>query len=199
MSLETIERALSDLITTRVEIEKFRQNFGLAGPPAYKVEALRGRVSSTCYVLEAEADNMAFSGRFGAASLAHDLPVRVHGVNRDWTCVIVDLRTGSWRPVGTAPNMPGVTPSQHAAAAHVALDLSDGAEVWIGNPVLIDTDSLRLSVFTDGCGKFSLEVHNPTGRTVDAQLSANTGCPLFTFQPMPIRLGPKSTLVLNVP
>jgi hypothetical protein len=95
--------------------------------------------------------------------------------------------------------MPGVTPSQHAAAAHVALDLSDGAEVWIGNPVLIDTDSLRLSVFTDGCGKFSLEVHNPTGRTVDAQLSANTGCPLFTFQPMPIRLGPKSTLVLNVP
>ena len=154
---------------------------------------------STCYVLEAEVDNMAFHGRFAPAHLVHHLPIRVHGVNRYWTCVVVDLQTGSWRPAGTAPNLAGVSPSDHAAAAHVSLDLTHGKDVWIGHPVLSDADSVRLTVFTDGNGRFGIEVHNPTAEPVETTVNSNAGCPLFTLPPTPVRLEPRSTLLIDVP
>jgi hypothetical protein len=184
---------------TQAEIERFSGDFGLSGPPAYKVEPLQGRILSTCYTLEAEAENMAFRGRFSPARLVHDLPIRVHGVNGDWTCVIVDLRTGRWRPVGTAPNLSGVTPSGRATAAHVSLDLSDGNDVWIGHPVLSDSASVRIAVFTDGDGQFSIEAHNSTGQPVETTFRSNPGCPLFMLPPTPARLKPRSTLLLHVP
>ncbi len=185
--------------STRAEIERFRSDFGLSGPPAYEVKSMQGRVLSTCYVLEAETEHMAFRGRFEPVKLMHHLPIRVHGVNRDWTCVIVDLKTGGWRPVGTAPNLPGVSPSGAAAAAHVALDLTDGKEVWIGHPVSSDAASLRLTVFSDGNGRFGIEAHNPTSQPVETTVRSSPRCPLFTLTPTPVRLEPRSTLLIDVP
>jgi hypothetical protein len=185
--------------STRAEIERFRGDFGLSGPPAYKVKQLQGRVLSTCYVLEAEVENMAFHGRFAPADLLHHLPMRVHGVNRDWTCVVVDLKTGSWRPVGMATNLPGVSPSDHAGAVHVSLDLTDGKDVWIGHPVSSDATAVRLTVFTDGNGRFGIEAHNPTGEPVETTCRSNPGCPLFTLPPTPVRLESRSTLLIDVP
>jgi hypothetical protein len=185
--------------STRAEIESFRRDFGLAGPPTYRVEPIQGRILSTCYVLEAEVEDMAFHGRFEPANLVHRLPIRVHGVNRDWTCVIVDLKTGGWRPVGMAPNLAGVTPLSHAAAAYVALDLTDAKDVWIGHPVVSNTASVRLTVFTDGNGRFSVEAHNATTETLDTTFRSSPGCPLFTLPSTSVRLAPRSTVLIDVP
>ena len=101
--------------------------------------------------------------------------------------------------MGTAPNLPGVSPSGAAAAAHVSLDLTDGKDVWIGHPVLSDTPSVRLTLFTDGNGQFSIDAHNPTAEPVETTFRSNPGCPLFTLAPTPVRLEPRSTLVIDVP
>ncbi len=100
-----------------------------------------GAVLGMRYVLELQAEDGGFGGVIGKAKLDTRLPVRVHGVNPNWTCGIVDRAETSWLPLGVMVDLK-LTPEQQSAstryAAHAALDLSTDRDVWIGNVVLCD-------------------------------------------------------------
>lgn len=184
---------------TRGDIKRFREEFGLANAPKYDCRVKQGRIMSQNYVLEVEAADAAFSADFAAADLVHDLPVRVHGVSRRWTCVIVDPDTKAWRPVGTSFNLAGVTPGGHATAAYIAIDLSRPQSVWIGHPVVCDSDDLQITLFTDGRGTISVEVHNPTRNAMKATIWSNPGCPLPVLPATMLHLEPRSSRTIAIP
>jgi hypothetical protein len=146
------------------EIEFFRKAFGLAGgEPAYTVVPRMGKVRSTNYVLELDSADGGFGGIIGKADLHQRLPIRVHGVNANWTCGIVERREKWWLPAGVLDG-----------DAYVALDASADHDLWIGNVVLCDQPELILTLLPDGAGAFAVEAHNPTDREITATIRTAT-------------------------
>ena len=146
------------------EIEAFRQAFGLGGgAPAYSVTPRSGQVLSTRYVLELQAQNGGFGGVITKANLPTRLPIRIHGINPNWTCGIVERTEKWWLPLGV---LDGV--------AYATLDTRADHDLWLGNVVTCDQPQMVLILLPDGEGHYSIEAHNPTDqpltttvRTVD--------------------------------
>jgi len=71
-------------------VEDIRMDMGLNPQrhTAYAVNARRGRVVSTRYVLQLEATDGVFSGTITEAHLPIDLPVRIDGLNPRWDAVL---------------------------------------------------------------------------------------------------------------
>ena len=152
------------------EIEAFRQAFGLGGgKPAYEVKPRSGSVLSTQYVLELQAQNGGFGGVITKANLPTRLPIRVRGINPNWTCGIVERTEKWWLPLGT---LDGV--------AYAALDTKADRDVWIGNVVTCDQPALVLTLLPDGEGNFSIDVHNPTDKELTATVQT---VPEWTLSP----------------
>jgi hypothetical protein len=155
-------------------IEQFRADYGLSGnAPAYSVTPRSGKVLGTRYVLELQAQDGGFGGVIGKAKLETRLPVRVRGVNPNWTSGIIDRAEKWWLPVGVMDDLK-LTPEQQAGpttySAYAALDLSKDRDVWIGNVVLCDQPDLKLTLLPEGDGRFSIEAHNPTGKNLSATI-----------------------------
>lgn len=141
-------------------IESFRRSFGLDGhEPAYKVAPRIGTVRSMDYVLELDSSGGGFGGVISKADLPTRLPIRVHGVNPNWTSAIAERRQKWWLPVGVLDG-----------AAYAALDTASEHDIWIGNVVLCDQSDLVLTLLPDGEGRFAIEVHNPTNRELTATI-----------------------------
>lgn len=183
------------------EIKEFQKDFGLGGKPTFQVTVDRGEVVSTRYALELKADDHAFSGMVHRAMLPHALPVMVHGVRPEWTCIVVDRSSHEWRPIGT---LSPLRPLRRASMpdgdmACVALDLGDDQSVWIGNPILSSHPGVRLTFFSDGKNRLQIELHNPTMQDIETTIRSAVGCPLLTLTPTNVRLEPRSSKVLDVP
>ncbi|MFZ2656014.1 MAG: hypothetical protein WAX69_13875 [Victivallales bacterium] len=154
------------------EIESFRRAFGLhGGKPAYSVTPRTGKVLNTRYVLELEARDGGFGGVIGKAALPARLPIRIHGVNPNWTSGIVERKEKWWLPLGVLDDLK-LTPGQLAGpavySAYAALELNQDRDVWIGNVVTCDQTDLILTLLPDGRGGFSIEAHNSTDREIKA-------------------------------
>jgi hypothetical protein len=155
-------------------LEQFRADYGLSGAaPAYTVTPRAGKVLGTRYVLELEAADGGFGGVIGKAKLDTRLPLRVHGVNPNWSCGIVERTEKWWLPIGVMDDLK-LTPEQQATptryAAYATLDLSKDRDVWIGNVLLCDQPELKLTLLPEGDGRFSIEAHNPTDRDLTATI-----------------------------
>jgi len=183
----------------RAEIERFRSDFGLNGPPAYQVKVAQGRLNTTRYTLEVAANDYAFSGEISRADLVHDLPVRVSGIRAGSTCVMVNRRTGEWRPVGTAPDVFMPNPNCRSEVAFVALDLSEARSVWIGTPVFADDPSIHVTLFSDGKGRLHVEASNHTASDVETVIRSSAGCPLLTLEPTSLTIPAKSVAAVKIP
>jgi hypothetical protein len=134
-------------------------------------------------VLDLQAEDGGFGGVIGKAKLDTRLPIRVHGVNPNWTCGIVDKTDKSWLPVGVMDDLK-LTPEQRATpttySAYAALDLSKDRDVWIGNVVLCDQPELKLTLLPEGDGRFRIEAHNPTNKDLTATIHT---APEFSLVP----------------
>jgi hypothetical protein len=155
-------------------IEKFRSDYGLNGAaPIYTVTSRAGKVLGTRYVLELEARDGGFGGMISKAKLDTRLPIRVHGVNPNWTCGLVEKSEKWWLPIGVMDDLK-LTPEQQSAptrySAYAALELSKDRDVWIGNVVLCDQPDLKLTLLPEGDGRFSIEAHNPTDKDIVANV-----------------------------
>jgi hypothetical protein len=111
------------------------------------------------YVLELDSSGGGFGGVISKADLPTRLPIRVHGVNPNWTSAIAERRQKWWLPVGVLDG-----------AAYAALDTASEHDIWIGNVVLCDQSDLVLTLLPDGEGRFAIEVHNPTNRELTATI-----------------------------
>ncbi len=166
------------------QVEQFRTAFGLqGGEPAYKAAPRQGKILSTAYLLDIEGDKGGFAGTLAKAPLRHRLPVRVHGVNPNWTCGIVDKTEKWWLPTGVMPDLPELAPSPAAGegyATYAALDLAKDRDIYLGNVVVCDKPELTLTLLPDGEGGFMIEAHNPTDKEITAEVST---VPEFTLCP----------------
>ncbi len=165
-------------------LEQFRADYGLSGTaPAYSVTPRSGKVLGTRYVLELQAQDGGFGGMIGKAKLDTRLPVRVHGVNPNWTCGIVERNEKWWLPLGVMDDLK-LTSEQQAAptsySAYAALDISKDRDVWIGNVVLCDQAELKLTLLPEGDGRFSVEAHNPTNKDLTTTIRTT---PEFSLVP----------------
>jgi len=181
-------------------LEQFRNDFGLSGgAPAYQVTPRSGKVKSTRYVLDLEAQDGGFGGVISKAKLDTRLPVRVHGVNPNWTSGIVERTEKWWLPAGVMDDLK-LTPEQKAApttySAYFALDVSKDRDVWLGNLVMCDQPDLLLTLLPEGDGRFTIEAQNPTDREITATVRT---APEFSLAPkfqQQVTLKPGSSLLL---
>jgi hypothetical protein len=98
-------------------------------------------------------------------------PFIIEGVSDNWTCGLLELNTGRFRPVGTV---------QGTAYVQVAAS-SQNLELVVGNVLVADNADIRITATQntdrDGrpTGEWLVEVHNPTAVTITTTLKPGTG------------------------
>lgn len=122
-------------------------------------------------MLELDAKDGGFAGTISHAELAVRLPIRVHGINPNWTAGLVERQQKWWPLVGVLNG-----------AAYTTLDTAVDHDVWIGNVVACDQPDLVLTLLPDGEDGFEIEAHNPTDREITATVQTvaafNPGLPV---------------------
>ncbi len=145
--------------------ESIRTKMGLAGPPAYRLETLRGETLSTVYRVKAKAQNAAWAAKVSKADLPVLLPLEVIGLRDNWEAYLYDAATRILRPV---PVVEGT--------AYVSLDVSNGADVIVGHPVTCDQPQVKIVVLETG-GQWSVVLHNPTEQSLEVNVTGTEGFP----------------------
>jgi hypothetical protein len=98
-------------------------------------------------------------------------PFIIKGVNDNWTCGLLELKTGRFRPVGTVR---GTAYVQVAAS-------SQNLELVMGNVLVANNPDIRITAVQntdrDGrpTGEWLVEVHNPTPNTITTTLKRGGG------------------------
>ena len=167
--------------------ETIRTTMGIAGNPAYSLEPRIGKVVDSRYRVRAEAQDGTWAAVIGKADLPLLLPVEVSGLNDRWEAFRYDRRTKILRPV---PVCQGV--------GYASVDLSAGANIVIGHPVASTNAELRLNVFQTG-GKWSVVVHNPTNKPIEATLTGSREFPGVAGMTKTVSAPARSSISVPVP
>jgi hypothetical protein len=133
--------------------DNLAKTMGLRGDPAYKVTDVKvGQVQSTQFLLELTPADGGFLGTVGAADLPLRLPVRVAGMNGNWTFGWFDLDRKEWFPSAW---------DYHIGEGFFTLDTRVGAHrFFAGHPVVAGDPNLKIAAFTDAKTQFTAEVNN---------------------------------------
>jgi hypothetical protein len=143
-------------------------NLGAPGT-GVQMTAMRGQVLGSQATLDLQAKNGAFVGTLKPMNIGMRVPVRVKGLNPNWTIA-------AWRP-GMTQLMPfGVDPE---GWAWTSLDpVTDAGPVFLGNVVQCSEPELIVRVLQRTNGGWDIEVNNPLDRVVDCTIKATPGGPL---------------------
>lgn len=137
------------------------KDYGLAGAPAYTVEARQGEVLGTKYRLDlAASPERCFVGAIaGLDKLPGNLGCRVSGLNDHWTAFFQE-QDGKQLKTRILPVEQGT--------AYLTLRGADNAkEFFAGHPVVADNQDIVLNVArSQDWKRWLLEVHNPTDQSV---------------------------------
>jgi hypothetical protein len=133
--------------------ERFVRTMGFRGPPGYEVKDVKtGRVKSQKLLLALEPADGAFLGTVGAADLPMRLPVRVAGMNPNWTFGWFDLDRRQWHPSAI---------DRDIRQGFFTLDTRRGNHrLFAGHPVLADNPETRIAAFSDGKSEVCAAVNN---------------------------------------
>lgn len=147
--------------------------FNLTGDqPSYSVTTRRGKILSTQFFLDIEAQDSAFEGSITRAFLGSRLPVRIHGLNPRWTATV-------WRKGVADQLLVPITARADGGPAHLSIDLSkEAGDVYIGSIVTCDQPSLWLRALQRSDGGFDLVTHNPTDAPFTTTVKGAQGGPL---------------------
>lgn len=148
--------------------ERLRSIYGIVGKPAYSVQMEQGKVRSTRYLLELEAEAWGVRAAISRCELPQRLPIQVSGLNPKWTAAKVDMVRREWYPLGV----------WHGSAL-TSIDAKQGDHrLYIGNMVTADSPDVFVVLLPGNPGgKAQVEVHNPTGREIKTAVKV----PLDTF------------------
>ncbi|MGD0089946.1 MAG: hypothetical protein ABSE73_08505 [Planctomycetota bacterium] len=123
--------------------DRFCQTMGLRGKPTYEVKDIKaGEVKSTRFLLELLPADNGFVGTVTQADLPIRLPVRVAGMNPNWTFAWFDLGRKQWFPSAVDPLI---------RQGYFTLDTRLGPHrLFAGHPVLASSPEVRITVCSDG-------------------------------------------------
>lgn len=125
------------------------------------------------------------TARLPRADLPAALPVTVSNLREHWTVALVDLADCRWRPLGVLES-----------TAYGTLDTAERDwDVFIGHPVIADDEDLVLNLVQTGAAEWTLEIHNPTDRTVAARVSRSPFFNLLNWLGENVRLAPGASAV----
>ncbi|MBU4365894.1 MAG: hypothetical protein L6437_10230 [Kiritimatiellae bacterium] len=160
--------------------ENFAKAMGFRGNPAYKVKDVKvGKVKGTKFLLELEPSDSGFAGTISACDLPIRLPIRVAGMNQNWTFAYFDLDRKEWFPSAV---------DQVISQGYFTLDTRRGNHrIFAGHPVLADNKDLRILVLSDGASKVQASVNNVGDAAVDATIRLNPA--LGKAAPVKVHLG----------
>ncbi len=158
------------------EFQGLQESLGLTGAPAYRVELTQGTVTGTKLFLDLQAQEGGCLGQIrktAAETFPCRLPVRVYGLNPNWSTAVYDRQRRELIPFGL---MDGV--------GYTTLDLDRGpADVYVGNLVTCDQSELRLWVVEEGADRVKVTAQNPTGKAITTTVMSGAGynrVPAFT-------------------
>ncbi len=145
--------------------KSFRDTWGVSGgKPAYAIEAKKGKIVDTKFLLECQAADGVVALSIGKADLSQRLPIKINGLSPKLTAAIVDNTRKEWLPIGVTP--------LEAYATH---DANIGAsDLVIGNIVNCDNPALTCTLLPEG-DKFVIDVHNPGDTPASATISVPDG------------------------
>ena len=134
-----------------------------------RLDATQGRVLDTQFIMDLAADQGVFRGRLQKLDLGFRLPVRVSGLNENWTA-------GLWRQ-GLAMLVPeAVDPD---GLAWLTVDpAADAGEILIGNLITCENPAVILRLFQQQDGGWLVIAHNPTAKSARITVRGTAGGPV---------------------
>jgi len=153
-------------------MEDFRDQMGLDGDVAYKIQPTIGKLISTKYMAVVEAKDGAFVAETEEINLPTTLPLEVRGLNKNWSTGLAQLDKKRYRPINNSKG-----------TSYVALDPQIKKQhFFVGHPVVADDKNIVLNCVQLGEKKWHLEIHNPTTEDKTVTVKANKGFPLLQFE-----------------
>lgn len=144
-----------------------RTDYGLAGPPAYQVQADQGAVTGQEYLLTLSAAQAhCFRGKVtGLDKLAGNLGAKIEGLNSGWGAVVqMQDGTGKTR----------IIPVEEGIGYAVLRTEDEGKTVFIGHPLIAENAKLIISLSRSKDWKtWQVELHNPTEKAMRVKVSTN--------------------------
>ena len=165
--------------------QEFARQYGLTGEPAYTPEVTQGKLLSTRYALELQADGAGAAVRIPQANLPQRLPIIVRGLNPNWTVARVDLQRRQWFPLGV-----------WNGATYTTVAPADGnQDLFIGNLLTCGNPELFLTLLpANADGKVYADVHNPTDNEITTEVTVPVASFLAAAQRVPVVVAPGSSL-----
>lgn len=146
--------------------ERFVQTMGIRGKPAYEVRDMKsGEVKSTNFLLELAPQDSGFVGTVTGADLPIRLPVRVAGMNPNWTFAWFDLDRKEWYPSAVDGKI---------KQGYFTLDTRRGNHrFFAGHPVLCSDPEVRIAVFSDAKSQIVADLNNVGDKPVTVTVRLN--------------------------
>ncbi len=170
-------------------VAKVRAAMGLRGPAAYTAAFERGTPRSARILFELAADKgegVAFE--LPRVELPMALPVAVHDLHPERPVVLYDRARRRWRPLGA---LEGV--------AYATLDTAERDwRVFIGHPVGLSNPSATFALTQTATDVWMLEIHNPTGRAIQADAAPAPEFDLLDWDGETVTLPPGSSITRNL-
>ncbi len=146
----------------------------------FTIAAARGTVVDPGFVTTLEADGGVFTGQFKATVSTMRIPLRIKGLNANWTAGVWTGKSGVFAPIGNDPD--GYAWTSLAPA-------TDAGALFIGNLVACGEPSVILRAFQLPDGGWRIAAHNPGDKAVDTTVKGVDGGPLAGHS-HPLKLSP---------
>ena len=140
-------------------------------PPGRGVSmvAKQGTVTGTQFILDLKTEGYVFRGTLGKVDLPCGIPVRLAGLNENWTA-------GLWRP-GLAVFAPVACDPD--GQAWLQLDpVRDAGDLFLGNLLTCANPAVLLRALQRSAGRWELLAHNPTDQAAAVTVLGTAGGPL---------------------
>jgi hypothetical protein len=168
-------------------LREFAEAFGVSSPgrTRYAPEVLRGTETRRQGVWSATAADGAFRARIPRANVPGYVPLRVAGLNDNWSVVLLDRER-------QGPNHRGLAIRDGVSYAQLDVALA-GMDVFVGHPVRAGEESLKILAAWAENGRWFVEAHNAGDAPIATRVFSDPDWPLFKLDEN-VRLAPGESL-----
>ena len=153
--------SLAPLNEGNAAFERARRGYGLdGGQPEYTVKLDRGTLLGQQYELRLKAEGGRVALALSKTDLPAPLPIVVEGLASNLPGILYDRDTKELRRF-----------TVYEGRGYLCTDLGHDRRLYLGTPVTISDPALVVEVADYSAQSLTLEVHNPTAKSITAQLA----------------------------
>jgi len=143
------------------QVEDILRYMGFAGKAPYRLELAQGKLVGIAYEVLLEAADYGVAGTVRGDNPYYDLPLSIAGLNDNWTQVLWLEDTGEllW-----------FTGYENQGRAVLPTKADGDVGFYAGNAVICSDPDLYASIASWGEDRVRVEVHNPTGKRIEARV-----------------------------